>query len=807
MKRKDRLFTALKLVLLMFSALFVGFPSSLVAQLKITGKIAHVDKSPIEFAEVILLNTDSMGVLSTLANEDGSFLLNTKQGLYILQVRQYRTVFFTQSIDVTTDLNLGTIEVENSAQELNAVDIEVKDKLIERKVDRVVFNVENSLRAVGGDALNVLSVTPGVRVQKDKLSMIGKSALAVMVDGKLIQLSGEDLANYLKTIPAGLIKSIEVMSIPPSQYDANGNSGYVNIKLKKGKKNAWNSLLNASYLQRTYPDGSASGNFNYNKNKLTLTASGFYRKGRTHFFQTDDTFFPDGKWTAKNSFNVDNEVAGGRLGVDYQLSPKWIVGSQLMTNSNSTQRAGNTHTAVQDYVTQNRLSYLQTENSKTAKPIYNTANIYNAFTLDTLGKKIVINLDYLNVADSDKKGYHGNSFIDSSYSYKYFDGLNINKRNITNFSAKVDVELPLKWINLSLGGKASSSIAQNDISFFNSGVADSAVHGNIRDKSKFEYQENVEALYVSGSKKINRHWESQVGFRGEVTHTKTTAENLAFNHKTSYLKLFPTAYLTYTINDNSAFTLRYSKRIDRPGFEDMNPNMYFLSPFQIVHGNAFLQPSFSDNFELVHAFKQLETKIYLTIDKNKFDQIPILYPSTSSIEYSNENYINSKIVGITESYILDKLDWWTSTNQFDVGYVRNTSNFIFATVLNGFFSTASTNNDFTLNKKKTVLFNASYTYNFNSVDGIYQMRPKSTTSLAFQFLMLDKNLKISVAATDIFGTENDKYTSSANGVKQFSYNYSDTRSIQISVSYKFGNKTITVEEREIGNEDEKIRAQ
>ncbi|MEO6901818.1 MAG: carboxypeptidase-like regulatory domain-containing protein, partial [Bacteroidia bacterium] len=161
--------------------LYVTFFSSLSAQVKITGKLVHKDKSPIEFAEVILLNKDSMGVLSELANEDGSFLLNAKQGSYTLQVRQFKTLFYKKQIDATTDLNLGIIEIENFSQELNTINIEVKDKLIERKVDRVVFNVENSLRAVGGDALEALSVTPGVRVQNDKLSMIGKSSLAVMV--------------------------------------------------------------------------------------------------------------------------------------------------------------------------------------------------------------------------------------------------------------------------------------------------------------------------------------------------------------------------------------------------------------------------------------------------------------------------------------------------------------------------------------------------------------------------------------------------------------------------------------------------
>ncbi len=807
MKERVRVFNMPKLVLLMCVFIFVGFWSPLIAQIKITGKIVHKDKSPIEFAEVVLLNKDSMGILSSLANEDGTFLLTTAQGLYTLQIRQFSAIFYTKSITAAADLNLGTIEIENSSQELTTIDVEVKDKLIERKIDRVVFNVENSLRALGGDALGALSVTPGVRVQNNKLSMIGKSSLAVMVDDKLIQLSGEDLANYLKAIPADLIKSIEVISIPPSKYDADGNSGYVNIILKKGRKNAWNTSLNADYFQRMYGDGSGSGNFNYNKNKLSLTASAFYRKVKFNMSQKDDIFFPDGKRSTSNPFTLDQDILVGRVGFDYQLSPKWIIGSQLMNSTGRSELDGTTYTFVQDDATEKRKFYQQAINSETNSPVSNTINLYNEFSLDSTGRKITVNLDYLSFSNADKKGYDGNSVNETPFSYKYFQGLNINQRSLTNFSGKVDVELPLKWINLSGGGKASTSASQNNITFYNSGIVDAPITGYLLDKNKFEYIENVGALYLSGSKKINKHWESQVGIRGEFTDTKTYVENLDFNRKSKYLKFFPSAYLTYTINDNSALSLRYSKRIDRPNFEDLNPNMYFLTPFQTVQGNAFLQPSFIDNLEFVHAFKNLESKVYVSSEKNVIAQIPINNPLTGTTLYTNENFINSKKIGIAENFIVDKLDWWTSVNALDVNYAATTSNIAYATPLTGFSASASTDNDFVLNKKKTILFNASYRYDFPSIFGILRGFSQSSCSLALQFLLLDKKLKISLSGADIFRKEVDATTSLVNGIKQYARNYSDRQYFGISVSYKFGNKTISVAERETGNEEEKNRAQ
>jgi hypothetical protein len=173
----------------------------------------------------------------------------------------YSICFFSQE---NKKDSIGNI-LEKQIQE---VEIQAKKKLVERKIDRLVFNVENSISAIGGDALDALKITPGLRVHNDKISMIGKSGMSVMVDDKLIQLSGEDLINYLKTISSDNIKSIEVITTPPAKYDAEGNSGIVNIKLKKTKPNQWSASFKSSYIQSTYPKGSVGGNFNYKKNKF-----------------------------------------------------------------------------------------------------------------------------------------------------------------------------------------------------------------------------------------------------------------------------------------------------------------------------------------------------------------------------------------------------------------------------------------------------------------------------------------------------------------------------------------------------------
>lgn len=786
--------------------LFIFFNGSVIAQIKINGRIVNKDKSPLEYAEVILLNKDSMGIKSELANEDGTFQISIQPGRYTLQVRQFSKPFFSQVIDSQTDVSLGEIEINNTLHELKTVDVEVKNKLIERKADRVVFNVENSISAAGGDALEALKITPGVRVQNDAIAMIGKSNLSVMIDDKLIQLSGDDLINFLKSIPADNIKSIEVMSTPPAKYDAAGNSGFVNIKLKKSRRDSWNASLTSTYLQRVYPSGFVVGNFNYNKKKLSLSASSVYTKGIFYKTEDDYAYFKDGLWHTHSTLNFHYERSNTNISLDYQLTPRWTIGSQAMLNLGNNFFTNNPYSYVYDYETGERTRALENVSPSRQAPKFRSMNLYNEFKIDTSGRKVTLNMDYFSFINSDKKQYEGTSLVAHPYQLQYFKGINQNDQNITNLAGKVDVEYPVKWINLSFGGKVSSSVAKHNISFYNSGIVDQLPSAPELNRTMFTYTENMEAIYVSGNKKINKRWETQLGLRMEATQIETFSQNLNQRNKRDYAKLFPTVYVTFTANENSAFSLNYSRRINRPGFFDLNPNAYFLNPFQIIEGNPFLQPAFIDNAELVHSFKKLTSKLYASHEKNMFAQLPLSDPSTNSIYFVNRNYFSTQRLGISVNYVFDKYSWWNSTNEVDLNYAHVVSSVPNASGKKGINSRASTMNDFFLNSSKTFNFSITYWYAFPGVDGIFFLRPQSNLSLAVQYLILNKNLRMTLRFSDLFRTERDRMYTTVNGVFQEGDYYRDTQCIQLSVSYKIGNNQLKERRREAGNQEERNRA-
>ena len=296
-----------------------------------------------------------------------------------------------------------------------------------------------------------------------------------MIDDKIVQLSEEDLANYLKSIPSDNIKSIEVITTPPAKYEASGNSGLVNIKLKKAKKDSWNALIGSTYLQRKYSDGSVMGNFNYNKNKLSISSAVNYNDGAKYVDQDDYAYFSDGLWYTISPFKAKYTRKNGKLSIDYQITSKWTIGSQFMINNNSRLTTDSPYLPVSDYNSGQIIRYLKSDGKIDQKPNIKSLNFYNEFKIDTLGRKITLNLDYFNFNNKDIKSYNGISVIENPYSQKYFTGINNNNQDITNLSGKLDIDYPIKWATLSFGGKVSNSKSNNDISAFNSGIVDNPV--------------------------------------------------------------------------------------------------------------------------------------------------------------------------------------------------------------------------------------------------------------------------------------------------------------------------------------------
>lgn len=302
------------LTILLFSS-YISFSQSF----KIKGKLSIENLATENLTEVLLYKHDSI-IKNTIVEEDGFFIFNDiSQGIYTLNVKQWGKSIYKKNLDVKEDIDLGEIKI-SPTKELEQVLVTGNKKLIERKIDRMVFNVEKSFASSSGTALDVLKKTPKLKFDGSNIKIIGKNSVKIMIDNRIVELSGESLINYLQSISSEAIKSIEIITNPPSKYEAEGNSGLINILFKKAKKNSWNLSLQENLKQSHHTSSGQGADFNFNKNKISLSANIFNNFTFSDFTNKINYYYPDGLWYNKFNGTDKSRKPSFRTNFDYKLN-------------------------------------------------------------------------------------------------------------------------------------------------------------------------------------------------------------------------------------------------------------------------------------------------------------------------------------------------------------------------------------------------------------------------------------------------------------------------------------------------------
>lgn len=763
----------------------------------------------MELVYVSLLKSDSTVAKRTLTDSLGRFALKAIGGTYRLILEETGTDFTAREIVLSQDTDLGEIVIK-PAVALESVTITARKRIIEQKVDRLVFYVENSTAATGGTALDALKATPTVRVQNESISIAGKGEILVMVDDRLQRMSQEDLATFLKSIPADNIKSIEVISTPPAKYDAEGNSGLINIRLKKARANSWNANVGASYVQKTYAGGNVQGAFNYNRNKLSLQVSANTGRQKLLTDLTEKIHYPQELWDQQLKNKSVGDFLGLGFGADYKLTSKWTTGIRYLGNLAEKSAVNRPLTTRYNYAAQlvnsSIFSDVNTQNQSTM----HTLNWYHALALDSSGKNLSLDFDYFHYGKKDHRFFSGNE-LDQNQNVlpnTFFSSTNTNLNRVSNYSAKADVVLPYKWANLSLGAKFSATRTNNDLAVYDHFHNGSTVL-NTDQSNVFSYREFNEALYVSAGKKLAPKWETQLGLRMEATQTEGYSRNLDQRNRNRYIKLFPTAYLTYSASDKNNFSLNYSRRIRRPDFDYLNPFIIRTNPYSFSEGNPFLKPSFIDNLELSYIRNQKWVNSVYCSQITDFGQdLSITDPVTNITKQTPLNYANMYQLGISTAYNFSKFTWWNSYTGLNLNWQRIQSKTDFIASAGGINGNFFTNNDFTLNKSKTVLLGVNYATQLPGRYQIFEISTMHILDVSAKFLLLDKKLSLTLVAEDLFNGQRPLITYYSNGILNSIQSYGDTRGFRVSVNYGFGNNKLKVkDERGLGNGDERERVE
>lgn len=795
-------------LLTFFSALIF----SAAANTNINGFIIEQNNQPLPYANVILVNAaDSSIVKAALSDENGKYKFDEiSVGSYRILVaqlgyeKQYsETVELNQN---SSSVNLNTITLKNSSVELKEATVTALRPLIERRIDRTIVNVENSIVNAGATALEILKRSPGVSVDNEgNIILSGKQGVLVMMDGKPTYLSRRDLFELLKNTNSDQLSMIEIITNPSAKYDAAGTSGIINIKMRKKQNTGFNGRVQVSYGQGVYPDFGTGFSLNYGSEKMNLFSGYDYMNG-LYFERTNmSRKFIEENGTStflQHSFDKGNYINNTfRGGADFFLSKKHTIGTILKGNR-YVNHDKTTSTTDMYSGTVSDSGYV-TQNISDSKWSNYSGNINYRYKIDTLGQEFSADADYAHYDNHNNFTFDTDHyFTGSDFTYTEF-ATDEQPATIDIKSFKIDYTLPFnKLMKFETGVKSSYVVTDNDVKYFNfyNGIAS-------YDTSKsnhFKYKENINAAYVNWSGDFGKIG-IQTGLRLEQTVSDgiQQADQSSFNR--NYSQFFPSMFFSYKFTDKHQANASYSRRIHRPEYQQMNPFRYFIDPYNYMQGNPLLQPQFTNSFELSYTLMQMYTIAFnYSHTSDAMTQITKQIDSLHTTFVTTENLDSYNNYGVNLSVPVKLAEWLHTSTNFNLFHNRYKG---FSSV--GFVEkyltsyTINSNNSITL--PKGINLELNFWYNSKMVWGTWLVEPQYNLSAGISKMFLKERVQLRINLNDIFHTEVTKSKIQYQNIDATFKRVYDSQFIRIHVAYKFGKQMQRSRMRNSGSQEEQNR--
>lgn len=760
----------------------------------------------LAYASVALKQSDDRIFKGVLTDSVGRFVFtNVPNGSYKLVVSSMGYMNYTvpsfQITDAKPVHELATIQLTDDAKQLNMVTVSGQKKVIEQSMDKMTLNVENSILAEGNTALELLERAPGVKIDSDgKISLKGRTGVAVMMNGKLTYLSATELAVLLKATNSSAISKIEIINSPSSKYDAAGNAGIINIVMKKNQVKSLNGSISANGGAGRNARYGSGFNLNYRSSNFNVYGNYNYAyRGETEYLYFIRRF-ADGQLatsrtsTQRTETNEPLNTHNFRVGIDYEIDSNNVIGFLVNGNlgrythdSQTSNLIRNSHgSLLSDMLTQNYEK--QTWESLT----YNL-NYLHRFAKK--GRELSADLDFA------PNRFSSNLNLDT-YTRPNVDFPNgdLARRRGTVpaktdvYVAKIDYADALnEKIKLETGAKSSFIEADNNLvyhQFVNNYWQFDATSSN-----HFKYKEQIHAAYLNLMAEFGKT-SIQAGLRGEYTNTNGNQVTTSTVFTRDYFQLFPNVAVNQNLNTNNQVQLSYSRRIERPNYGALNPFRMFRDPSLYYEGNPYLKPELTQNIVFNHIFKsKFTTSLNYSRTKDVITWVTGQNDATNTTFEAPQNLPNLVNYGISFTAQMEYFKWWSGTNFANV--FRNEYDLVDEQKKQTSFS-VNTQNSFKITKGFGVELNAFY--NSASVYGIITERAYWAISAAFQKSVLNDKGSIKLAINDFFQTNNYRNDTRYQNINMYSRIWVDSRRTIVSFTYRFG-KRFESRERKTGSED------
>jgi iron complex outermembrane recepter protein len=773
-------------------------------------------QKPLAAATISVATTEKNQLVKTAVSDSiGSWLVELKfPGSY--QFEFAHTGFVTKTQTVILDQNgkdLGQIELLEVSGAQKDIVVTARKQMIEVKPGKTIVNVDASPSNAGATAMDVLEKSPGVTVDKDgNISLKGKQGVVVMIDKRPTYMSANDLANMLRTMPAGQLEQIELITQPGSSFDAAGNAGIINLKLKKNKIKGSNGSVSTGLTQGYYLRNNQSLNYNYKNSKVNVFTNFSYDQNRRRQTLDVSRIFVDpitkqlkSNFMQTGNQTRSNEYMYGKVGLDYQADSNNIVGFVL--------EAGRS-TGRENWINGNDI--LNSSNVIVNKSITNqsTPRDNRNISLNLNWRKTISKSASL-FTDFDIINY--NNFREQLLDTKYYNGagqstgqndlqLGNLPSKINIYVAKMDYEKNYKnGAKLEAGAKASFVDTKNNAGYFikQSGAW---VVDNLR-TNIFNYDENINAAYVSYSFSKGKKWEFNAGLRAEQTVSKGVQKINDSTFKRNYINAFLTFFGSYKINEKQSLSLSMGRRIQRPDYEDLNPFRFYLDQYTYELGNVFLQPQFAYNTELNYSMLggAINHTVAYSFTNKAMTDILEQNDVTNETYITKKNLATKKNVNYALSINAPIKKWFNTSVYFETNYGVISGNINGANEkLNVSNWMVSVTNQFKISKK--IKADLSFFYRGKGNEDLILISPMSAVNFGVSKTVLKGKGTLKLSARDVFNaqkfTASIKYGTVNTSIKQ----WNDRQTIGLNFTYRFskGNKFQVAKKKEQSN-DEKNR--
>ena len=777
-------------------------------QYQVDGVILNQESRAVSFVNVVLLKqVDSLFVTGTSTDDKGYFEFpNVNKGGYILKASFIGYDDFFKDLNVDSHLNLGTIIIEEASEFLDEVTINFQKPTIQREIDRLIFNVENTSLS-SGSTWEILSKTPGVIVQQNSITIRNQSA-TVYINDRKVSLSAEELRNLLETFSGTNIKSIEVITNPSAKYDA--DSGMVlNIVTNKNITPGYKGNVSGGFTQAIFPKYRIGTGHYFKNDWVNIAVDYSLNKRKEHKNDLSDITFFDLQNNISAHWETDFERITRSNLHNLNTAVDFTLGERSNLNVSSSVFLDPETTYDNKEVTKilspsGNLDSLFATNSHLNIKKHNIA-LDATFTqvLNNKGAVLTANVHYTNF-DHRREQHLTTAYFSPNETLLSSSAFETNSHQEINiFIGQIDFSSKLFGMNFDTGFKGSKIESESSMNFFNL-VNDSPVL-NPELTDNFGYDETILSGYISLAKSWKK-WRMRAGLRSEYTEAEGISFSMNEKSLDDYFNWFPSLILNYTPNEFHSVGVAYNRSIARPRYDLLNPFRYFINENNFTSGNPDLVPAITERYSINYLIEsKYNLEFYYRKSTNDIEVLSFQNNDEQFLRSVSSNMIERKGYGFNFQFAGAIKSWWYFSNYIAMFHEENTfvalesNNEEVTLKSNGMF--VQMYNGFTLSKDRTLTADLTFSHLTGIVFGTYVMDPFTTVSIGFRKSLWNNRASVSLSANDIFDTTNRRLRADFLNQRNSYFAIQETQYIQFGFIYNFGNFSLKENTRQIRNEE------